>query len=184
MIWTFLSIWWIMISTCLSLIATPVARYTFWTSSNIYFWTALTPVTLNNSLGWIEPLWSFWPATTTSPFLMRSCAFGSSKYFLSFDSWPPCEFSLIVTVIPVWRDSIRSTLPPISAIIAWPFGLRASNNSWIRGKPAVISLAEATPPVWKVRIVNWVPGSPIDWAATTPTASPTSTDLLVARFLP
>ncbi len=30
------------------------------------------------------------------------------------------------------------------------------------------------PPVWKVRIVSWVPGSPIDWAAMTPTASPIS----------
>ena len=30
------------------------------------------------------------------------------------------------------------------------------------------------PPVWKVRMVSWVPGSPIDWAAMTPTASPSS----------
>ena len=32
--------------------------------------------------------------------------------------------------------------------------------------------ADATPPVWNVRIVSWVPGSPIDWAAMMPTASP------------
>ena len=31
---------------------------------------------------------------------------------------------------------------------------------------------EAAPPIWKVLIVNCVPGSPIDCAATTPTASP------------
>jgi len=31
------------------------------------------------------------------------------------------------------------------------------------------------PPMWKVRIVSCVPGSPIDWAAMTPTASPTLT---------
>ena len=30
----------------------------------------------------------------------------------------------------------------------------------------------ATPPTWNVRSVNCVPGSPIDCAATTPTASP------------
>ena len=30
----------------------------------------------------------------------------------------------------------------------------------------------ATPPMWKVRIVSWVPGSPIDWAAMMPTAMP------------
>ena len=34
--------------------------------------------------------------------------------------------------------------------------------------------APATPPVWNVRIVSWVPGSPIDCAAMMPTASPTS----------
>ena len=28
------------------------------------------------------------------------------------------------------------------------------------------------PPMWKVRMVSCVPGSPIDWAAMTPTASP------------
>jgi hypothetical protein len=30
----------------------------------------------------------------------------------------------------------------------------------------------AAPPMWKVRIVSCVPGSPIDWAAMMPTASP------------
>ena len=33
----------------------------------------------------------------------------------------------------------------------------------------------AVPPMWKVRIVSCVPGSPIDCAATTPTASPIRT---------
>ena len=33
--------------------------------------------------------------------------------------------------------------------------------------------ALAAPPIWNVRIVNCVPGSPIDCAAITPTASPT-----------
>ncbi len=40
------------------------------------------------------------------------------------------------------------------------------------------------PPVWNVRIVSWVPGSPIDWAAMTPTASPSSIILPVARDWP
>ena len=35
----------------------------------------------------------------------------------------------------------------------------------------------AMPPTWKVRMVSWVPGSPIDWAATMPQASPSSTIL-------
>jgi hypothetical protein len=34
---------------------------------------------------------------------------------------------------------------------------------------------EAAPPTWKVRMVSCVPGSPIDCAAITPTASPTLT---------
>ena len=36
-------------------------------------------------------------------------------------------------------------------------------------------IREAVPPMWNVRIVSCVPGSPIDWAAMTPTASPMST---------
>ena len=42
----------------------------------------------------------------------------------------------------------------------------------------------AMPPVWKVRIVSCVPGSPIDWAAMTPTASPSSMCRLVASERP
>jgi hypothetical protein len=44
--------------------------------------------------------------------------------------------------------------------------------------------AEAIPPMWKVRIVNCVPGSPIDWAAMIPTAVPISTIALVAGLIP
>ena len=41
-------------------------------------------------------------------------------------------------------------------------------------------LPPVTPPWWKVRMVSCVPGSPMDWAATMPTASPMSTSLPVA----
>ena len=41
-----------------------------------------------------------------------------------------------------------------------------------------------TPPVWKVRMVSCVPGSPMDCAAITPTASPTSMSLPVASDPP
>jgi hypothetical protein len=63
-------------------------------------------------------------------------------------------------------------------------GLRASNSSTTRGRPWVMSSAEATPPVWKVRMVSWVPGSPMDWAATMPTASPMSTIAPLASSSP
>ena len=42
----------------------------------------------------------------------------------------------------------------------------------------------ATPPMWKVRMVSWVPGSPIDWAAMMPTASPMLTSVPRARSRP
>jgi len=40
------------------------------------------------------------------------------------------------------------------------------------------------PPMWKVRIVSCVPGSPIDCAAMIPTAVPTSTSLPRLRSAP
>ena len=42
----------------------------------------------------------------------------------------------------------------------------------------------ATPPVWNVRMVSCVAGSPIDWAAMTPTAVPSSTSDPVERSVP
>ena len=42
----------------------------------------------------------------------------------------------------------------------------------------------AEPPVWKVRMVSWVPGSPMDWAAMMPVARPSSTSLPVERSTP
>ena len=62
-------------------------------------------------------------------------------------------------------------------------GLRASNSSSTRGRPCVIS-SPATPPLWKVLMVSWVPGSPIDCAAIIPTASPTCTASPVAMLAP
>ena len=44
--------------------------------------------------------------------------------------------------------------------------------------------APATPPVWKVRMVSCVPGSPIDCAAMMPTASPGSVSLPEAGLRP
>ena len=60
----------------------------------------------------------------------------------------------------------------------------ASKISSTRGRPEVMSAAEATPPVWNVRIVSCVPGSPIDCAAMMPTATPRSTSRPVASDRP
>ncbi len=80
-------------------------------------------------------------------------------------------------------DSSIRTRPDASAIGAMPLGTRASNSSATRGRPCVMS-SPAIPPVWNVRMVSCVPGSPIDWAAMMPTASPTSTSLPVASERP
>ena len=82
-----------------------------------------------------------------------------------------------------FSSTISDTIPFISDIVAFPFGFLASNNSWTRGRPCVIS-SPATPPELIVRIVSWVPGSPIDWAAIIPTASPNSTIEPVAKLRP
>ena len=46
------------------------------------------------------------------------------------------------------------------------------------------AIRAAAPPMWKVRSVSCVPGSPIDCAAMMPTASPMSTIAIVARLRP
>ena len=69
-------------------------------------------------------------------------------------------------------------------MMAMLLGRRLSNSSSTRGRPWVISSAEAMPPVWKVRMVSWVPGSPMDWAAMMPTDSPSWTGSPVAMLEP
>ena len=87
-----------------------------------------------------------------------------------------------MTTVSALSVSSIETAPSCSAIFARPLGRRASNSSTTRGRPCVMS-APATPPVWNVRIVSCVPGSPIDCAATMPTASPicASAPVAIAR---
>ena len=90
---------------------------------------------------------------------------------------------------PVLQSQVYSliseicSVPEISASTAWPLGLRASNSSWTRGRPCVMS-SPATPPAWNVRMVSCVPGSPMDCAAMMPTAVPMLTGRPVARSQP
>ena len=79
--------------------------------------------------------------------------------------------------------SVYETFPANSEIIARPFGFLASKSSSTRGRPCVIS-PPAIPPVWNVRIVSCVPGSPIDCAAIIPTDSPIDTKSLLASPIP
>ena len=89
---------------------------------------------------------------------------------------------MTLTLRPV-SPAMTSTMPSMWLISALPLGMRASNSSSTRGRPCVMSWP-ATPPVWNVRMVSCVPGSPIDCAAMMPTASPMPIISPVARLRP
>ena len=133
----------------------------------------------STSCGSSVPTISFWPTSTWSP-----SPTSSRDRFDTGYSWTSDPSSGVMSTLRALSDSSISTRPAASAIGARPLGTRASKISWTRGRPCVMSSAEATPPVWNVRIVSWVPGSPIDWAAMMPTASPMSTSLPVASDRP
>jgi len=94
----------------------------------------------------------------------------------------PSSPTIVIVRSPRSLSPTRTT-PEVRARVAFPFGLRASNSSTTRGRPWVMS-SPATPPVWNVRMVSCVPGSPMDWAAMIPTASPRSTIVPVAIIRP
>ena len=56
--------------------------------------------------------------------------------------------------------------------------------SFFRTISGFAAVADAVPPMWNVRIVSCVPGSPMDCAAMMPTAVPISTCLPVERSRP
>ena len=73
----------------------------------------------------------------------------------------------------------------------WPASLRTTFrrvNLTMPGRLARISFSStaraAVPPMWNVRMVNCVPGSPMLWAAMIPTAIPSSTSAPVERSIP
>ena len=101
---------------------------------------------------------------------------------VTVSGFSPSSVSML-TGMPRPSSSAMRTTPEARASRAAPRGVRASNSSTTRGRPPAMS-RPATPPVWKVRIVSCVPGSPMDWAAMTPTASPSSMLLPVASDRP
>ncbi len=117
------------------------------------------------------------------------CSIRSSFFTSTFAPFGTSYSSLYSSVflMRMRRASPSRTISPtpsISEISACPFGTRASNSSSTRGRPLVMSTPLATPPVWNVRIVSCVPGSPIDCAATMPTASPWVTSEPARRAAP
>ena len=147
------------------------------------------------SVGNAEPVVSSSPASTHCPWstriwVRRSTGNGCSRAGARLAPVPASSCSTYsgsttVSVADPGRvsSSLISTQPSTGATYARAFGLRASNSSTTRGRPCVMS-APATPPVWKVRMVSCVPGSPIDCAAMMPTASPGSVSLPEAGLRP
>ncbi len=102
---------------------------------------------------------------------------------------------------PPWGIRCRSSSRPSgSTRESSPLRLRTSSSSglvltvfrlWNFTRPLCFVLIWdcsttrcAVPPMWNVRMVSWVPGSPMDCAAMMPTASPSSAIHPVARFRP
>ena len=92
------------------------------------------------------------------------------------------ESKILISV--VLDITILEELPSLSLVLTTFKSSISATPSNLDIKEFSSEIFPATPPTWKVLKVNWVPGSPIDWAATTPTASPIWTGFPVARFLP
>ncbi len=88
----------------------------------------------------------------------------------------------VATVTPVFSsiifisedlDTTITSLSPLAPVVSTTL---SSSISSLPSPLALISFSSAmlaaVPPTWKVLSVNCVPGSPIDCAAITPTASP------------
>ena len=84
--------------------------------------------------------------------------------------------ALPITIFSIVPSSLVLATVLNSSISITPSDL-ADNSAWS-------AILEAVPPTWNVLSVNCVPGSPIDCAAITPTASPFWTNFPVAKFLP
>ncbi len=80
--------------------------------------------------------------------------------------------------------TISTSFPSLSS----PLTVFKSSTSSLPGNLAMMldssEIPPATPPTWNVRSVNCVPGSPIDCAAITPTASPLWVIFPVAKLRP
>ena len=90
----------------------------------------------------------------------------------------PC--SSCTAMSPLRFMSILSPLELTAMLSPW----KAAAPSWRASMVVCSALLDAVPPMWKVLMVSCVPGSPMDCAAMTPTASPISTMRPRVRSLP
>ena len=166
-------------SMCLSWIDTPWSRYTFCTSSTRYCWVSRTPLISSSSLGRGGPRRAASPAVTSSPSVTSRRA--ASGMRVARPRSPSSATIVTVRPCPRPRPPGRRRRCGPAWPCPWGCGPRTARP---RGADRRRCREPAMPPVWNVRMVSCVPGSPMDWAAMTPTASPTSMSLPVASERP
>ena len=88
--------------------------------------------------------------------------------------------SSTTTISPLRLSTTMSPSRFTTERMLWYFTMPACLASCLEASTTRL----AVPPMWKVRMVSWVPGSPIDWAAMMPTASPNSARRPVPRLRP
>jgi len=88
-----------------------------------------------------------------------------------FVLWTIPVFLSVILISAVLEITISTSFPSLSL----PTTVRKSSIETSPSNFAInlfsSEILPATPPTWNVLSVNWVPGSPIDCAAITPTAS-------------
>ena len=144
----------------------------------MYFCTPRTPLIRMMSCGLTEPSVSRSPAFDLSPLLTRSGALRGSNRSDASPSPVTVMSRLRLTVVLDADHAVEFGDDRL------PFGLAGFEEFLDAGQTLGDVVAEAMPPVWKVRIVSWVPGSPMDWAAMMPTASPPTAGSPEARLTP
>ena len=94
-----------------------------------------------------------------------------------FSSWTTIDPLRFITISP---PPLPSEERPMTVCRPW----KRTVPPWAASRVDCSATRDAVPPMWNVRIVSCVPGSPMDWAAMTPTAWPSSTRRPVARSRP
>ena len=134
---------------CLSFIGTPCSLYTCCTDSSINCWAATSPFIFSISCGDTGPSVIFAPFSISISFVTTRCSPTGTVYSLII--FPDSGSSIVISLIPFLFLSENTTRPATSVRVAFPFGLRASNNSCTLGRPPVISLFPS--PVFRIFVI-------------------------------
>ena len=148
--------------------------WTVWPSRTSLKWaTPLSSVMIVNEYGSHSTI--SWPWRTSPPsFTLRRAPYTTAwrSFSRPFWSWMMSAPERFITT--------RSPFLSLTVVTLWNF----TRPAFLASRVVCWVVWLAVPPMWNVRIVSCVPGSPIDCAAMTPTARPISTSLPVARSRP